>query len=190
MKTKVFRLLSSVFLVTGFISVSCSALLIYQHYSPTRIAFASEKLLSSVSTSSNLGVKSVTISDVGISLPVYEGSIKEGKWEVSSQGVTHLSQTVLPGERGNSVLYGHNWTSLLGNLVKVKPGAVVTVGFEDGNQQDFLVKYTFEVLPQDSAIIESTDFAQLTIYTCSGFFDTKRFVVVAEPVYYSRVVKE
>ena len=182
MKTKLFRLLSSVFLITGLISVVCSALLIYQHYSPTRIAFASDMLQSAVPTSSDLAVKSVTISDVGISLPVYEGSIKEGNWEVSSLGVTHLSQTVLPGERGNSVMYGHNWTSLLGKLVKVKPGAIVTVEFEDGQKKDFLVKYTFEVSPKDSAIIENTDFAQLTIYTCSGFLDTKRFVVVAEPV--------
>lgn len=59
---------------------------------------------------------------------------------------------------------------------------LIQIEFSDGSMKDFKVKYTFEVSPNESSIIENTDFAQLTIYTCSGFLDSKRFDVIAVPI--------
>ncbi len=157
-------------------------ILLYQHFTPQRIAFATENLVNSVPQASKAAPQTVYISRLGIRLNVYEGSIKGSKWEVSSKGITHLSGTPFPGEAGNSVFYGHNWTSLLGKLPDVIPGDLIEVEFDGGVNKSFVVNYIFEVSPNDSSIIEKTKNPQLTIYTCSGFLDTKRFVVVAFPV--------
>lgn len=86
----------------------------------------------------------------------------------------------MPGEPGNSILYGHNWTSLFGNLPKTKPGERVDIGFSDGSMQQFIVEYTSIVSPDEIEIIEQTEDTRITLYTCTGFLDSKRFVVVAK----------
>ena len=42
------------------------------------------------------------------------------------------------------------------------------------------IKADKEVKPNAVEILESADDSRLTIYTCSGFLDTARFVVVAK----------
>lgn len=79
-------------------------------------------------------------------------------------------------------MYGHNWTSILGNLPKVKTGDVITVTMHDGKKKDFRIEYTAVVTPDQDYIIDNTNDVRLTLYTCTGFLDSKRFVVVAKPI--------
>ncbi len=79
-------------------------------------------------------------------------------------------------------MYGHNWKSLLHGLPMVKPGQKVFVTMQNGSKIAFEVEYTATVDPADTYIIDKTSDTRLTIYTCSGFLDSKRFVVVAKPL--------
>ena len=79
-------------------------------------------------------------------------------------------------------MYGHNWKSLLYDLPSVKPGQKLYVTMQNGSKQAFEVEYTATVEPSDTYVIDKTDDTRLTIYTCTGFLDSKRFVVVAKPI--------
>ena len=87
-----------------------------------------------------------------------------------------------PWEFGNSILYSHNWSSLLGPLTKAKPGQKIIITFDNGRKEKFVVEHTQEVGPDNTEILSQTEDSRLTLHTCSGFLDTKRFFVTAFPV--------
>ena len=96
--------------------------------------------------------------------------------------MSYLATSPLPGHKGNSILYGHNWKSLLLDLPKVKPGQSVFITNHNGTKQRFIVEYTAVVDPSQTYIIDATNDTRITLYTCTGFLDSKRFVVVAKPL--------
>jgi sortase (surface protein transpeptidase) len=51
----------------------------------------------------------------------------------------------------------------------------------DGVKKEFKVEYTATVDPSQTYIIDNTKDTRITLYTCTGFLDSKRFVVVAFP---------
>jgi len=153
--------------------------LVFQRNNPNRISFAKDEVgLVNVETHKKLPVR-IIIPSLGIDLPIVESEIKDGKWEVTDIGVSYLKTSPVAGEIGNSVLYGHNWSNLLGNLIKVKTGDEIEVYFSDGNIKRFVVTLIQEVKPNDISVLKSTTDQRITLYTCSGFLDSKRFVVTA-----------
>jgi sortase (surface protein transpeptidase) len=58
--------------------------------------------------------KYLVIPSLELKLPVYTSEIKSGKWETTAEGVSYLLSSGLPGQYSNTVIYGHNWNSLLG----------------------------------------------------------------------------
>lgn len=152
-----------------------------QRTNPKRLSFVSNGIegnISSINTS--LTPKKLVIEDLDINLPILPSKVKRGEWEVVDSGVSYLTSSPLPGQIGNSILYGHNWTNLLGKLVNVKPNQVIKIKYQDGSIKNFQVKYTAVVLPKDVAILKQTTDRRITLYTCTGFFDSKRFVAVAQ----------
>lgn len=119
------------------------------------------------------------IPELGISLPVSLASIDAGKWEKTSQGISYLMTSTKPGERGNSIFYGHNWPNLLGKLPNIQKGNRISVAFSNGDRRDFFVANTSVVTADQTHVLEESDDARLTIYTCTGLLDEKRFVVTA-----------
>lgn len=126
--------------------------------------------------------KSIEIPSIKANLDIVPASIHGKSWETTSNGVSYLKSTPLPGSKGNSVIYGHNWKSILGNLPQVKPGQKIWITMNDGVKKEFKVEYTATVDPSQTYIIDNTKDSRVTIYTCTGFLDSKRFVVVALPV--------
>ena len=80
---------------------------------------------------------------------------------------------------GNSVLYGHNFPSILGSLTKIKPNDKIEIIMSNGEKKIFTVKYTSIVGQDQTHILSQTKDARITVYTCTGFLDTKRFVATA-----------
>lgn len=117
-----------------------------------------------------------------IDLPVISQKITQNSWETTEQGVSYLTSSALPGERGNAIFYGHNFANLLGNLVRAKPRFAVEIEFSDKTMRRFVIESTMEVSPDQTNVLATSKESLLTIYTCSGFFDEKRFVVVAKPI--------
>ena len=119
------------------------------------------------------------IPDVEIKVPVSTAQIQNGLWEYSEEGISYLRDTPLPGEQGNSILYGHNWPNLLGSLNKVEVGDKIRVKFSDYTEKDFEVKYRYVVTPDQTHVLNPSEDSRITLYTCTGFLDSKRLVVVA-----------
>ena len=115
-------------------------------------------------------------------LEVSDGFIKDNRWTISKTGVSYLTTSGKLGQSGNVVLYGHNTKDVLGSLWKVQTGDIVEVTDSGGNIHKFEIFERKEVKPNTVDILESTEDSRLTIYTCSGFLDTARFVVVAKKV--------
>lgn len=174
--------LSNIFLLLGIFSLLLVGALFWQRTNPQKLAFDyNQNQTIAVNSSSNLGYKPVqiTIQDLEIDLPIYPAGIKNNQWEATTKGVSYLVSSPLPGEEGNSILYGHNWPNRLGNLKKAKPGQEIKITFDNGETKIFTVESTQIVSPNQSQILDQTPDRRLTVYTCTGFWDSKRFVAVA-----------
>lgn len=116
------------------------------------------------------------IKSAGIDVPILSS---HKIWEEKAKSAVYFSKTPLPGKTGNSVIYGHNWPNLLGNLNKAKTGDVVEIYFNDGSTVEFKIIQKVNVSADQTHILNQTKDSRLTIYTCSGILDSKRLVVVA-----------
>ena len=126
-----------------------------------------------------LGIK---IAKAKIDLRIEESFITSGNWEVSKNGVSHLNTSGVPGNDSNIVLYGHNKSNILGTLSAVSIGDEILITTRDSVTHRYIVKSVEVVSPSRVDVINPTDKEVLTIYTCTGFLDSKRLVVKAEPV--------
>lgn len=172
-------------LKTGIISIIIGILcLVYagalyaQRSNPTRLNFKESPTQKPVISGKILPSRLV-ISAVNIDLPVIPSEIKEGEWETTDTGVSYLKSSPLPGDRGNSIMYGHNWESLLGPLLRVKTGDTLSVEYSDGEKKTFVVAGIMTVTPDQTHILNATSDRRITLYTCTGFMDSKRLVIVA-----------
>ncbi|HVF69626.1 MAG TPA: sortase [Xanthomonadales bacterium] len=173
------KLLSRLFI---FIGVLCYALGIYNIWlinDPRRLSFNSYTYARTSSFNESFTPTGITIKSLNINLPLIPSKISDGNWETTESGASYLASSPIPGDIGNSVIYGHNWTSLFGNLVSVLPGDEIEITYEDKSVKTFVVRYTSVVTPETSSILAPTTDRRITLYTCTGFLDSHRFVAVA-----------
>lgn len=174
------KTLSKLFTVIGSALLGFSVLLLIQRYNPNRIAFRNYEpsLIRSCRNAAYLP-RVIRIPSLGKELPIIPATLTDSKWNTTNQGVSYLTSSIVPGELGNSIMYGHNYESLLGNLAKVKPGSKIEIEYSNGLKRTFVVQVTGTVSPNETNILKQTQDKRLTLYTCTGFLDTQRFVVVA-----------
>jgi LPXTG-site transpeptidase (sortase) family protein len=172
---------SWLFISTGIICFVISGALFWQRNNPNRIRFETESFNVSAGRGEPAGerVVALEIKSSGIYAPVINANSVDKKWEVTDKGISLLTDSPIPGEKGNSILYGHNWKSILANLPKTNIGDTITIYFESGSEKHFVVNNIEVVEPADLRVLESSSDARITLYTCTGFLDSKRFVVTA-----------
>jgi len=125
---------------------------------------------------------------VHISIPwfidseIKEQSYVDGHWTNSTDKSSYLLQSARPGEAGNIIIYGHNSKEILGNLTALRGKEIVTLTLLNGSTRLYQIKNIVEVDPSQTEYLQSTQEEILTIYTCSGFMDQKRFIVQARPI--------
>ena len=155
----------------------------YEQNAPQRLAFSQMPQFSDKHITNDIEYghtpSGLIISSIHVWLPVYPSKINNGNWETSRKGISFLSSAVKPGETGNAIFYGHNWPNLLGNLGRVKPGDSIQIISVDGQTTTFIVSTIQEVSPNDVSVLSQTTDKRITLYTCTGFLDSKRLVVVA-----------
>lgn len=127
-------------------------------------------------------IKSINIPKISRNLVVEDGYFENGRWVVSDSGVSFYTDSSLPEAGGNTVLYGHNKAAILGGLVGLKKGDRIELGLESGELRNYEVFETKTIKPSDVTILSNSSTTMLTLYTCSGFLDSSRFVVLANPV--------
>lgn len=169
------------FLTTfGIICIVIALILLWQRNDPNRIAFSSLPQDITVSSTKKINPPvRLAIKNVDINLPIFPAKIYKQKWDTTANGVSWLDISPPPGDRGNSILYGHNWSNLLGNLIFVKPGQEIEMIYKDGSRKNFTIQFTTKVTPNIASVLRQTNDKRITIYTCTGLFDEKRFIAVA-----------
>lgn len=175
------KFFGALLIIAGVGLISFGGYLVYLRFSPQKLSFAGSTIQAQETKKSGSKPARLVIEKEGIDLSIVPSEIKNGNWEVTTKGVSYWKDSPIPGEDGNSVFYGHNWTSLLGKLVYVKPGDKIRVVYEDGTAKDFRVSITQVVNPDQVGILAPSRDRRITIYTCTGFMDSKRFVAIAQP---------
>lgn len=116
-----------------------------------------------------------------IDLPVSEAKIVNGFWEVFEDKAAWGEDSGVPGRAGNQVIFAHAREGLFLPLKGVKIGDSVYV-FTKDMWYAYEVKEIKEVFPNQKEVIEPTLDETLTLYTCSGFNDSKRLIIVAKRI--------
>lgn len=174
------KALGRVFVAIGIFLLLASVILCILQIYPYQTTF------SSVINNNDYGMESyrgdrLIISKLNIELPIYPSDNSDYSWESNYKGVSYQTSTVEPGEQGNSVLYGHNWKSLLGRLHELDNHDLVTIVYKN-KSFDYKVTESKIVSSSDISILDNSSDSRITLYTCTGFLDSKRFVVVAERI--------
>jgi sortase (surface protein transpeptidase) len=120
------------------------------------------------------------ISKLDRNLDVSDGYFEDNRWVISKTGVSYLITSAKLGQVDNVVLYGHNTRDVLGGLWRLQNGDIVEITGTDGRLYKYEIFERREVKANALEILESTPDARLTLFTCSGFLDTARFVVVGK----------
>lgn len=122
--------------------------------------------------------KKIIIPTVGISLPVYVAKIALNTWEVRIDGASFGESTANPGEKGNTVIFSHATAPLFGNLPLIKKGDIIHI-FTTFDWFAYRVTEINVIPPEKTDVLFSDGSHTLTLYTCTGPNDEKRFVVKA-----------
>lgn len=173
------KILEKILRIVGLFCLIYSLTLLLQRYNPNRLDFtvySTEKHASSVQSQYPSVLK---IKSAAIEVPILPARIQNGHWETTDKGVSYLATSPLPGEKGNSIIYGHNWSNILGSLSEVKTNDIIEIEYKNLEKKHFIVQYIAEVSPDQTHVLTTSSDHRLTVYTCSGFLDMKRLVIVA-----------
>jgi len=173
------KLVSKLFILAGIVFYAIGFYNIYLKENPKQLAFDQYQVThASISNTGQLPVK-LNINAVGISTPIYPSKIVNNIPETTDKGASYLTESPLPGTQGNSIIYAHNWQNLFGPLTNIRTGEDVEVTYADGTKKTFVIEYTSVVNPSESTILLPSTDSRITLYTCTGFLDSKRFVAIA-----------
>lgn len=123
----------------------------------------------------------IAIKDSNIFLPVRETLIEGGIWQVADDGASHLATSNRPGENGTVIIYGHNTLAEFGSIPFMWIGETIVLSTADGKTFTYKVTKTSIVDPTDVDVLKSQHGETLILYTCYGFADLQRFVIIAKP---------
>ena len=125
----------------------------------------------------------IKINSLGIDLEVREAKMRDGWWELSDKFALHQPNTAFPGQRGNTIIYAHNDSDLFGPLIKKsKNGQEIEITLKQGTVLKYKIAEIKEVNRTNGSDIKNSTNEVLTLYTCTGIFDSKRLIVKAYPV--------
>lgn len=172
------RLISSVLLIAAGLFV-----LIYTSFKWSQFSQTSPKGQINI-TATEREVKPIKlyVPKLGKTLGIVDGVYEDGHWTIAPTGVSYLISSAPFTSPGNSVLYGHNTQDILGGLWRIEANDPIYVVLDSGDFVKYQVVEEKEIKPEEVQILNQTSDTRLTIYTCSGFLDQARFVVVATKV--------
>jgi LPXTG-site transpeptidase (sortase) family protein len=119
---------------------------------------------------------------LGVNIQIRESRIRDGVWQIFGDSASHLESSARIGEGGNIIIYGHNKNEILGPIRWAKPGEKIEL-FDEAGKNYLYQAIKIEVVdPTNLTHLLPTGGETLTVYTCTGFFDSKRLIVVAKRV--------
>jgi len=142
---------------------------------------------SSVSSGYSIQIPKINV-NAPLSLNV-DGNNKELYMKTLETGVAHMQKTALPGEAGNSVIFGHSsyyaskpgsFKEVFAPLDKLVVGDKITI-FSSGNAFSYIVTEKKIVPPSDISVVQQDKTKKtMTLITCwPPKTTTNRYIVVA-----------
>ncbi|KKQ52100.1 hypothetical protein A2865_03125 [Candidatus Woesebacteria bacterium RIFCSPHIGHO2_01_FULL_39_17] len=125
--------------------------------------------------------KRIIIPRLSLDLEVKKADIVNGYWEVFPDTAAWGSGSGIPGEKGNQIIFAHAREGLFLPLQSIKVGVKLYI-LSDLGWFQYEVREIKEVYPNQIEVIAPTEDETLTLYTCSGFSDSKRLIVIAKRV--------
>lgn len=124
----------------------------------------------------------ILMADLKIDIQVKEAKVINGYWEVFPDSAGFGIGSAYPEDSsGNQVIFAHAREGLFLPLKRAKIGQSIVI-FTKDKWYGYKIKEIKEVLPSQTEVIAPTKDPVLTLYTCSGFSDTKRLIITAEKI--------
>ena len=123
----------------------------------------------------------IHIQAVDIDLPIYETVISNNTWQIADNGISHLAVSARPGENGTIIIYGHNTNDRFGPIRWLNLGDTINITTADKKLFVYKISNIQTVDPTNTYILTSQKGSTLILYTCTGFADLKRYVIIAKP---------
>lgn len=171
------QVLSKITILVGVVFIFYGCVLLWERNNPSRLSF--NNYSPKINYSPRFYPVSIEIPAVSIKTAIIPSNLNNKQWETTKDGVSYLLSSPIPGTTGNSILYGHNWPTILGKLEQVKTGQTITITNSNGVRNTFLVESIAIVTPDQIHVLAASNDVRITLYTCTGFLDSKRLVVTA-----------
>lgn len=123
----------------------------------------------------------IIIPELEINLPIKEARVVKGYWEVFPDSAGFGLGSAYPDELGNQVIFAHARRGLFLPLKEAKGGENIYLLTSD-KWFSYKISEIKEVSPSQTEVIVPTTEITLTLYTCSGFADSKRLIIIAKRV--------
>lgn len=123
----------------------------------------------------------IIIPGKSIDLKVEKAKVVNGYWEVFEDKAGWGEGSGIPGKPGNQVIFAHARDGLFAPIREMKNGDLVYV-LTSNAWYSYSVTEVKEVFPNQVEVIAPTSDETLTLYTCSGYKDSKRLIIVAKRV--------
>jgi len=171
---------TNVFLLIGLLCLTAAlSFKGYQEFKKKTLSFSQLPELKA-EVAEELSPSQVLIPSLGINLPVFPAKASGEIWEIFEEGASYLLGSGVPGQKGNVVIYGHNKNKLFGPIRWLGIGEEIKVINKKGEEFVYKIAEIKTVSPQMIEVLFPTEDATLTLYTCTGFLDSQRFIVVAK----------
>lgn len=123
----------------------------------------------------------ITIPAVNIDLPIIDTALSGNTWQIADNGVSHLAISGRPGESTTDILYAHNTNDRFGPIRWLSVGQTLQLTTADKKVHSYTIVQTLQVDPTATKILVDQKGETLILYTCAGFADLQRFIVIAKP---------
>lgn len=170
-------------ILAGLLLISLA--LLYRLHQSRILSFSSTVLADKSFTDQKItGARPVKISipTIKLNLNIAEAAIVNGTWDISFTGASHLVNSANPGTPGNIIIYGHNKNSLFGPIRWLSVGDTIHITDQTGQIHPYQISQTLTTTPENIQYILPKSEEILTLYTCTGLFDSQRFIVLARPL--------
>lgn len=159
----------NLFLIIGLLLIG---IFLVWRYHQARILSFNTKEVAKINSSS---IKPIHIKSypVGVDIDIKPAVITNGVWPIFPDTAGYIVNDK------NTIIYGHNKNNIFGPIRWMKIGATIEILGSDNKTYTYEVVKTDIVDPDNLEYIQSKNEETLTLYTCIGFLDSKRFVVVA-----------
>lgn len=123
----------------------------------------------------------IIIPSIAMDIGIKPAKVVGGTWEIFDETASFGLGSAPPGQKGNTVIFAHAKRGLFAPLRNIKKDAPIYILTPVG-WYSYQVTEIKTVSPKQVEVLLPTEEETLTLYTCSGFADTKRLVVHAKRI--------